>query len=501
MSGFAARIVSLLSGFLVRTIFIHYLSADYLGVNGLYSNILSMLSLADLGFGTAMVYSMYKPLADKNYNKLRSLLQLYKRVYFIVGTMIFVIGISLVPFLEFFIKNPPEISGLTFYYILFLLNSCMSYGFFAYRNSIITADQKSYIISNYQTMFNLIKSVLQIILLVVFHSFTIYLITQILCTIGQNVAVAIKAQKLYPVFGKENVERLSATEKETIFKDVGALSLNRIAHVALNSTDNIIISSFVGISWVGLLSNYLIITEAITGILSQITAAMTSSIGNFFVEKDEEEGYHLYLKVDFINYWLYGFSSIAFIILLNPFVTLWLSGKYLLDESIVIAIAVNFFVAGFMNTLWTFRSTLGLFTQGKYRPVIVAVINICLSIALSSKLGMLGVLAATSISRACVNLWYDPWLIHRDGFHKSVKPFCIKYIFRIVLILALTAVLLFISNYIFSSGITVLNFIIMTIIVSIFPNIVFVCVFHRTDEFRYFAMLSKKIVMNKVIKH
>lgn len=488
-SGFLYRMAITLSGFVVRSVFIHYLSTDYLGVNGLYSNILSMLSLADLGFGTAMNYCLYKPLAQKDDEKLIQLLDLYQKVYTIVGTVIFGIGICLVPFLDLLIKDAPDIDGLRFYYILYLLNTCMSYWFFAYRNSLISADQKAYIVSNYQTAFTLIKSILQVILLAVFHNFTVYLLTQMGCTIAQNIALAIKAKKMYPVFGKKSKEKLPEDEIRAIFKNVGALSLNRIAHVALNGTDSMIISAFVGIRWVGLLSNYHLVTEAITGILTQITGAMTSSLGNFFAKEVAEDGYRLFKRVTFLNYWLYGFSFVAFATLLNPFVSVWLGKEYALSQAIVFALSINFFVAGIMNTLWTFRSTLGLFSQGKYRPLIVAAINIVLSICLSFFGGVFGVLIATSISRACVNLWYDPWLIHRDGFHCSVKPFFKSYLKKIILLVAIVLLMQLISNIVFSNGVTVLRFIVMTCITAIVPNAIMILLYHRTDEFKYFYEL------------
>lgn len=493
-SGFLYRMAITLSGFVVRSVFIHYLNTDYLGVNGLYSNILSMLSLADLGFGTAMNYCLYKPLAQKDTEKLIQLLALYKKVYTIVGTVIFGIGICLIPFLDLLMKDAPDVDGLTLYYILYLLNTCMSYWFFAYRNSLISADQKAYIVSNYQTVFTLIKSVLQVILLAVFHNFTVYLLTQMGCTIAQNIALAIKAKKMYPVFGRKSKEKLPEDEIRTIFKNVGALSLNRIAHVALNGTDSMIISAFVGIRWVGLLSNYYLVTEAITGVLTQITGAMTSSLGNFFAEEDSEDGYRLFKRVTFLNYWLYGFSFVAFATLLNPFVTVWLGKEYVLSQTIVFALSTNFFVAGIMNTLWTFRSTLGLFSQGKYRPLIVAAINIVLSICLSFFWGVFGVLIATSISRVCVNLWYDPWLIHRDGFHRSVVPFFLSYLKRIVLLISITILMQLISYAVFSNGITILRFIVMTCITSIVPNSIMILLYHRTEEYRYFYELIKGIL-------
>lgn len=497
LSGFAYRLLIIFTAFAVRTVFIHCLNEDYLGINGLYSSILSMLSLAELGFSTAMTYSMYQPLAQKDYKKLRQLMQLYQKVYCVIGIVILTIGLALIPFLDSIIKNKPDIEGLTFYYLLFLGDTVLSYLFFAYRNALLQADQKNYVITNYQSVFNLIKSGIQIIVLLGLRNYTVYLVSQMLCTIAQNIALAIRVNRDYPVFQKREAESLSREDTVRIFKDVKALTLSKISHVVLNSSDTIIISAYIGINWVGLLSNYSMIVEALTGLLCQITGAITASLGNYFVVESRENGYHLFRRIEFMNFWLYGFCSIALIILLNPFVTLWLGDRFTLSISIVIALVVRFFIAGFMNTLWTFRSTLGLFTQGQWRPVVVSILNIVLSILLGFQWGVAGVLAATSISRACVNLWYDPWLLHSKGFGKPVAPFFCRYFFKIVILTIITIILLGISDVVFGQGVTIWGFIEMLFITATIPNIVLLAVFGRSDEFCYFKSLFKDRILTK----
>lgn len=495
-SGLIYRILTMLTAFIVRTIFIKCLSNDYLSINGLYSSILNMLSLAELGFSTAIVYSMYKPLADKNYKKLSQIMRLYKKVYAIIGTVILIIGLAIVPFLDLIIKNKPDIDGLTFYYLLFLFNSVISYWFFAYRLSLLQADQKSSIISNYSSVFNVIKTIAQIILLLMFKNFTIYLLTQMACTILQNIAIAVKVKKDYPIFNKSK-EELPKEEKKKIFDDVKALMLQKISFKVLNTSDSIIISAFVGINWVGLLSNYIMIEEAIVAVLSQITSSISASLGNFFVEEDRENGYLMFKRIEFMNFWLYGFSAIALITLSNPFVRIWLGDNYVLENIIIIALFSRFFIEGYINTMSSFRSTLGLFTQGKYLPLIVAGLNIALSIGLSYPLGLAGVLIATPISRLCINGWYMPLVIHRDGFYKSVKPYYIKLVLRFVLLALIVTVMNFISSFVFKSGISVFSFITMVILTAILPNLIFIIIFFRTDEFKYFKQLFLKVLLKK----
>ncbi len=498
VSGMLFRILSMITAFVVRTVFIKCLSNDYLSVNGLYSSILSMLSLAELGFSTAMVYSMYKPLAEKDYIKLSQIMRLYKKVYRIIGTVILFTGLLIVPFLDVIIKNKPDVEGLTFYYLLFLFDSVVSYWSFAYMSSLLQADQRASVISNYGTIFNLIKTVLQIVLLIVFKNFTIYLIVQILCTVFQNVAIAIRVKRDYPIFNNLK-EDLPKQEKTRIFGDVKALMLQKISFKILNTSDSIIISAFVGLNWVGLLSNFIMIEEAVVAVLSQISNAISASLGNLFVESDNETGYIMFKRVDFMNFWLYAFSAVALITLSNPFVKIWLGDNYLLSNVVVIALSFRFYIEGYINNMSAFRSALGLFKQGKYLPLLVAGLNIVLSIGLSYPFGLAGVLFATPVSRLCINGWYMPLVIHRDGFNKPVKPYYFKLLFRFSLLACVVVVMQLISSVVFAGGVTIINFTLMVIITAIVPNVVFLLVFFRTDEFKYFAELLKT-VGRKVLK-
>lgn len=489
VSGVLFRLVSILTAFIVRTVFIKCLGNAYLSVNGLYSSILSMLSLAELGFSTAMVYSMYKPLAEKDYEKLGQLMGLYKRTYAIVGTVILAVGLALVPFLDLLIKNKPDVPGLTLYYLLFLGNSVISYWFFAYRSSVLQADQRASVISNYSSIFNLIKTILQVIVLLALRNFTIFLLTQILCTILQNLALALKVKKDYPIFDRQVKSELPPAEKKKIFDDVRALMIQKVSFRVLNTSDSLIISAFVGINWVGLLSNFILVEEAVVAVLSQIFGAITASMGNFFAKESKEDGYRLFQRLDFMNHWLYGFSAVALVALLNPFVELWLGEDYTLDQIVVVALCTRFFVEGYMNLMSSMRSTMGLFTQGKHLPLLVAALNIGLSIGLSYPLGIAGVLFATPLSRCIINVWYMPLVIHRNGFNKNVSPYYGKLLTRVALLSAIALLMHLISHIVFSKGVTIMRFIVMTCITAIVPNAIMILLYHRTEEYQYFYEL------------
>ena len=483
--------LTILLNFIVRTIFIHCLNEAYLSVNGLYSNILTVLSLAELGFGSAMVYRMYAPVAVKDYQKTAALLHFYKKIYVIIGAVIFGLGLCVIPFMDYIIKDKPDVPGLTLYYILFLINTTISYWFASYKASVLYADQKEYIKTNAQNATTILQSALQIVLLLIFRKYLLYLLVQLGCSIILNLYVTHLVDKRYPQLREYRDARLTSEERGQIKKDAEALVLSRFGHVVLNGTDNIIVSAVVGVLWVGRLSNYTLICDSVTSVLCQITAAITGSLGNFFATEDKHAGYTLFKKVEFLNFWLYGFSFIALVTLLDPFVQIWAGGRFVLGLPISIAIAINFFVAGYMNTLWVFRSTLGLFKQGKFRPILVAILNIVLSIVLGKLWGVFGVLFATFLSRASISLWYDPLILHKYGFGVSCKPFLICYLKRIFLLTAVLLVMLAIRRSVLSSEVTVLRFIFMMVITAVVPNVVFWLVYHRCDEYAYFKSIAK----------
>lgn len=494
-SGFLGRVLAILLNFAVRTIFIYCLNEAYLSVNGLYSNILTVLSLAELGFGSAMVYRMYAPVAVKDYQKTAALLQFYKKIYIIIGVVIFLLGLCVIPFMDYIIKDKPDISGLTLYYILFLVNTSISYWFSSYKASVLYADQKEYIKTNVQNTMAILQSGLQIVLLLLFRKYLLYLLIQLAGNIFLNLYVAHLVDKRYPEIQTYQGASLSTEERVQIRKDTEALVLSRFGHVALNGTDNIIISAVVGVLWVGRLSNYTLICDSVTSVLCQITAAITGSLGNFFATEDKHAGYALFKKVEFLNFWLYGFSFIALVTLLDPFVQIWAGERFVLGLPISIAIAINFFVAGYMNTLWVFRSTIGLFKQGKFRPILVAILNIILSIFLGKLWGVFGVLFATFLSRAAISLWYDPLILHRYGFEVSCKPFFARYFRRVLLLTTILIVMLTIRYVVLSSATTVLRFAVMTMFTAIVPNAIFWLAYHRCEEYAYFRSIVKDRVI------
>ncbi len=481
-TGAIVQIINNLMRFVVRTIFIKFLNSEYLGVNGLFTNILTMLSFAELGIGTAIIFSMYKPIAEDDKEKIKGLMKLYKTSYTIIGIVVFALGLLVIPFMKYIIKDAPNIKeNLTFIYILFLINTSSSY-FFTYKKSIITAYQKQSIINNIDSIVYLVKSIAEILVLIFTKNYILYLITDISSTILENIIVAHKADKMYQFINDKNIKEISKKEKKGIFSNVKSLFVYKLGEVILTGTDNILISSMVNVSAVGIASNYTMIIQAIKGVVSNALNGVTASVGNLNVSDDKKKQEKVFYQLTFVNYIVYSFCSIAFIILLNPFIKIWLGEKYIFALDVSIALSVSFFIDGIRNPGFIYRTTLGLFAKAQATPYIGAIVNIIASILLCKKYGIVGIYIGTSIAQLSSYVWIDPVLIYKYAFKKSPLPYFAtvsKYYLLFTINLIITY---FIANLVKFEGIS--GLLLKFVIVAIVPNVFNTLTLMRTDEFK-----------------
>lgn len=483
------KILKLVLQFVVRTIFIYFLGKEYLGINGLFASIISLLSLADLGFGVALPFSLYKPLAENDEEKIKSIMGLYSKVYRIIGISVLGIGCSITPFLQSIIKDMPDIPNIIYIYILFVLNSAVSY-FFTYKRSLIIADQKGYIVTFIESIFTILLTIAQIIVIVVFKNYILYLCMGIISTVLQNIYISYKCNRIYPFLNNRNFTKLKKEEKKQLSKNIGALFIYKLAMVIETGTDNIVISTFLGIAYVGLYSNYLLIIDSIKNVLMLAVNSLTASIGNVIASEDNEKSYLLFKAIDMICIICYGISSIAICILINPFINLWIGKEYLLDSYVVLALGINFYIFGSQNTTSSFRNAYGLFWQGRYRPIVMILSNLFLSIILVQYVGLVGVFIGTIISRLISVGVMDYYVVHKYGFKKSVMPYILKKVmyFFVVCIIGLLSYI--IASFI--KGNTLIFLILKAICICISSLILFLLFFRKKEEFKYVMSLIYK---------
>lgn len=481
--GIGSQLLSTLMGFFTRWMFIALLGKEYLGVSGLFTNVLSLLSLANLGFDTAIIYSLYKPLAEADTVSVKGYMTLYRRIYRAVGLVVLVLGCALMPFLPHLINGEVTIpENIYVIYLLFLLQSASSYCF-SYKQSLLTASQQNRINSLYHSIFMVLRNLGEMAVLFFFHAYIPTLLCIIAFQFAENVWIARVTDKKFQFLVDSSVGKISPEQKNALRENVKSLFLYKISGTIINSTDNVLISKFQGLASVGLYSNYVYIVDVIRTFLSYIFYSMTASVGNYNVTESREANERMYYNLFFASFWLYGFTSVCLGVLLNPFISLWIGKDYLLPNWTVFIIIANYYTAGVQYASTTYREVAGLFKVGKYRPLIAAGINLVTSIVLAYPLGISGILLGTIISRLCVYFWYDPYIIHKTMFGRKLK-----FYFATYLLYGLTALGAGVLCFAISRSIPVrdpiLSFLANMILCAVLPNLIFFLLFRKREEFQ-----------------
>ena len=281
-----SRMTAILMGFVTRVIFTHTLSENYVGINGLFTDILNVLSLTELGAGTAITYALYRPIAEGNIKKQQQLMKLYQTFYRGTAVCVGALGLALIPFMDVLMKNRPEVEHLTFIYLLYLANSVLSY-LLVYKRTLIEAHQMNYVVLIYQTGFLVLQDLLQIVVLLTTGNFILFLLMYLMCTVLSNVCISRKAEKLFPYLKEKEKERLPAEERTGLFRNIRAMMMHKLGTVVVNNTDNLLISAFVGVVSVGIYSNYYLLIGSVRQVLDQVFAGITASVGNLGATEDQ----------------------------------------------------------------------------------------------------------------------------------------------------------------------------------------------------------------------
>ncbi len=489
----AGQVFTLLLSFVSRTLFLMILGAKYLGVSSLFTNILTLLSFAELGVGTAIIYSLYKPLAQKNDLEILAHMNLYKKIYRVVGCVVLAAGIALLPCLDFFLPDRKGIEHLEYIYLLFVINTATSY-FFTFNLALITADQKAYKLVKINFLFKLLNALLPIVALIIARDYFAYLIVQIICVITQNAVVYLKVRREYPLLRSPQKPKLDSRVKKELAKNVSALFLYKFAMVIVAGTDNILISRFFSIIEVGMYANYFMIANNVTFLISQGMRSITASIGNLAATESDDKKYEIFNVTQFLGFWIYGFTTILFFILFNPFITLWLGPDYLFNLWVVLPICLMFYTLGMQSASTIFRDAQGIFWQGRFRPLAQAIVNLAASIGLTILTGSIAAIFwGTVISRVTTLTWYDPYIVHKLGFHKSAKQYYIRYIVFTAVMFATGAVCFCLGSLMQLNA--WIDFFWKCFICLVVPNVIFYALFRNMAEFKYLSVIVKTIIV------
>ena len=497
-----SQLVVILLGFWSRKVFFNNLGTEYLGVNGLLTNILSMLSLVEGGIGVSIIYSLYKPLAEKDEKKIIALVQLYKKLYFILAGVILVLSVIMYFFIGDFIKVNSGVKFIGVVYFIFVFKNIVSY-LNAHKWSLINADQKGYILAKYNLIFNVITTIAKIIILEATQNYILYLVVELGIFIVQNIWNGRIVNQRYSYIKTKKKYKVDKETNDSLIKNVKAIFLHNIGGYCVFGTDNLLISYFINIKTVGLYSNYIMIMDQLEGLLTQVILGIGSSVGNLIATESKEKIYEVFKVTYLINFWMYSLSAIFLYNLLEPFINWWLGGGLLLERLAVVFLIINFYITGLRKSVNTFKTKAGIFTNDKYVPLIESAINLGASIILVKYFGLAGIFMGTTISTISMPLWTQSKLVYNKVFGKSVKEYFKKYFYYAMLTL-IVGVLTTVSCNILVQGTGFIYLIFKGIICIVLPNLIYIILFYKTDEFKYILDIVKPMLLSikrKVIKN
>ena len=448
-------LVQILLKFAVRIVFVRFLSVEYLGLNTLFSNILQVLSLAELGVGSAIVYSMYKPVADGDTEKIKSLIGNYKKFYWIIGGVITVVGLAIIPLLPYLMNGGTTLEvNLNLVYVIYLFNTSVGY-FFAHRRALIFANQRNDIETKVSSVCLIALNAVQLVILAITRNYLLYIVILPIFTLIESVAIMLISHRLYPeIRGK--AQKLSEGDKKDLVKNTAAMVGHKLGGVAVNSTDNIFISAFLGLTVLGLYSNYAYITTLMTSVLTLIITATRASIGNLIAAGNKQRAYEVFCDLSYFLFAFLIFCFSCYTALAQDFVSIFFGKELVLPFATMLLIGINFYIMQSRAIIGAFRETTGLFWKDRYKPFFEVAINIGLDFALVIAIGLPGIVIATIVSNIVCNLTVEPYIVFKYYFGKSVKKYYLVYVLLAIAAAAVCAATFAVGYFIPADGVLML---------------------------------------------
>lgn len=496
--GNISKVISLLMPFIFRTVIIYKLGSEYVGLNSLFNSILQVLNLSELGIGTAIVFNMYKPIANNDINHINALLNLYKKLYTKIGFFIFLIGIAITPFVGLFIKgNYPNDINIYIVYFAFLLNTVISYLLYGYRSSLINAYQRNDIESKINSIVNLFLYSFSSILIITLKNYYYYLIVLIISTILNNVILSIITNKMYPdIKCKGNITN---DEMIVIKKNVTALICHKVGATILNSADNIVISSFLGLAMLTKYTNYYYLMHALTTLIFVCFSGLTGGIGNSFETENKSKNSNDFNKILFFNgYLVIIFGTVLFSVY-QTFIELWLGKDFMFPNGIVLLFIVYFYIHTIRRTIIVFRDGAGMWWENRFQPLISAVLNLVLNIILVQFIGVYGILLSTIIAMTIIDIPMESKVFCDNKVYMSMKEY-ILIIIKYFIILIISCFICFIINNFININIY-FKLIFEGIISIIISNLGVYIIFKNQYEYRYYLDIIKTYIRKIKNKH
>mgnify|MGYP000956169256 CR=1 FL=1 len=491
--GVLQKFTSLLLPFVTRTLLIYVLGNEYLGLSSLFSSILQVLSLTELGVGTAMVYSMYKPMAENDTEKICSLLYLYRKIYRIIGVVMVVIGVVLTPFLKYLIKGDiPDDINLYILYAIYTTNSAISYFLFAYKQSLFTASQRSDIYSKLNLVTMVLMNFTQITALLLFKNYYAYIIILPFSTVATNILNAIIANKRYPqyiCYGE-----VPQDIKKSIVKKTAALFGSKLNSIVLHAADILVISAFIGLNDVAIYGNYYYIMNSIVGIINIVYSSMTAGIGNSLIAETEEKNYYDFRKLTFINFWMITFCATCLLCMYQPFMKLWVGEELLYPTGMMCLFVIYFYLYQMRRVVLTYKDAAGIWWEDRFRPYVIMIFNLGTNLLLVQFIGVYGVIIATIISMS-ISIPWENYTVFKYNFKCSPRKYYMTtFVYVVVALIAMTL------TYVICEAIPVFGVVelfIRLLLCFLIPNMLLFIIYHKCPEFISLVATAKQILLRK----
>lgn len=496
--GFFNKIINIILPFITRTALIYYIGLNYVGLNTLFVSVLGVLSLAELGFGTAIIYALYKPVAENDYSRINRILNFYRKCYRIIGVSILTLGLAIFPFIKYFINGDvPNDININVLYFIYLFNTVISYFLFSYKESILIANQRNDIKSNIYTILQFLQYSIQLILIICFRNYYVYIIVLPLTTIMINIVLSIYVNKNFKEIKCEG--DLSSEEKRELFKNVKGMIFQKIGTVILNSVDSIVISAFLGLSILSIYSNYYLIITSLFGVLSVVISSIIPSVGNAVVSKSVEENYKDFKKFNLGYIWILSWFSICLLCLYQSFMKIWLKNdSFVVSNDIMILFVMYFYFFKWFDMNYVYQEAIGLWWDNRFIPLIASIINLIINLTLVKFIGVAGILISTIVSVVFV---YDVGyvvVLFKKYFKISPKEYLIRQLYYLFI-----AVIVGILSYVLCEVVTFdiyISFVLKCIIVLVVPNILFLLFWNKLEDFNFIRELLEKIKKNGINK-
>lgn len=492
--GYVNSISNMILPFIFRTVMIKVLGEEYLGLNSLFTSILQVLSLSELGFGTAIIYSMYKPIAENNTEEICALLSFYNRAYRIIGTGILIIGTIILPFIPHLISGGyPHGINIYFVYYMFLLNTALSYYLFAYKSALLNGFQRNDLDNRSETITCIFRYSVEIFVIIFFRQYYLYLLINLVAVVLNNLVKLHYTNKYFPKYhcGGE----INKIKKREIRSNVFALMVHKIGGTVVNSADNIVLSAFMGIAVVAKYTNYYYIMNSVDTIVLICFTGLTGGIGNSFALETQKKNRTNFKRVFFFNAWLVGWCSVCLLCLYQDFMRMWVGKAYMFSLQIVILLVIYFFVHAIRRTILVFRDGTGMWKDNQWQPIVSATVNIIVNIVLVTKIGVQGVLISTILSMVVIDIPWEAMVFCKQKIGwKSTKYFMYLIIYLGVTVIASMCTYFICAHISFSF---LINLIIKGCICLVVPNLIFFIAYNKFEEFFYYKNLIKKLLTSK----